>query len=175
MLKRTFILIGLVLSFCSLPAQELIQITTRNTALVFRVANQSLRQVYYGPRLADTDVLQKQGNNFPAYSTYGMGEQNEVALHAVHADGNTSTLLNFENVKQESPEPGITLTTISLKDPLYPFQVKLFYKAYEESDLIEQWTIYQHTEKKPVTLYQFASAQLSFKSSSYRLTHFAGD
>ena len=59
MLKRTFILIGLVLSFCSLPAQELIQITTRNTALVFRVANQSLRQVYYGPRLADTDVLQK--------------------------------------------------------------------------------------------------------------------
>lgn len=107
MLKRTFILIGLVLSFCSLPAQELIQITTRNTALVFRVANQSLRQVYYGPRLADTDVLQKQGNNFPAYSTYGMGEQNEVALHAVHADGNTSTLLNFENVKQESPEPGI--------------------------------------------------------------------
>ena len=50
-----------------------------------------------------------------------MGEQNEVALHAVHADGNTSTLLNFENVKQESPEPGITLTTISLKDPLYPF------------------------------------------------------
>lgn len=175
MLKRTFILIGLVLSFCSLPAQELIQITTRNTALVFRVANQSLRQVYYGPRLADTDVLQKQGNNFPAYSTYGMGEQNEVALHAVHADGNTSTLLNFENVKQESPEPGITLTTISLKDPLYPFQVKLFYKAYEESDLIEQWTIYQHTEKKPVTLYQFASAQLSSKSSSYRLTHFAGD
>ena len=175
MLKRTFILIGLVLSFCSLPAQELIQITTRNTALVFRVANQSLRQVYYGPRLADTDVLQKQGNNFPAYSTYGMGEQNEVALHAVHADGNTSTLLNFENVKQESPEPGITLTTISLKDPLYPFQVKLFYKAYEESDLIEQWTIYQHTEKKSVTLYQFASAQLSFKSSSYRLTHFAGD
>ena len=175
MLKRTFILIGLVLSFCSLPAQELIQVTTRNTALVFRVANQSLRQVYYGPRLADTDVLQKQGNNFPAYSTYGMGEQNEVALHAVHADGNTSTLLNFENVKQESPEPGITLTTISLKDPLYPFQVKLFYKAYEESDLIEQWTIYQHTEKKSVTLYQFASAQLSFKSSSYRLTHFAGD
>ncbi|WP_316965314.1 glycoside hydrolase family 36 N-terminal domain-containing protein, partial [Bacteroides fragilis] len=175
MLKRTFILIGLVLSFCSLPAQELIQVTTRNTALVFRVANQSLRQVYYGPRLADTDVLQKQGNNFPAYSTYGMGEQSEVALHAVHADGNTSTLLNFENVKQESPEPGITLTTISLKDPLYPFQVKLFYKAYEESDLIEQWTIYQHTEKKPVTLYQFASAQLSFKSSSYRLTHFAGD
>lgn len=69
MLKRTFILICLVLSFCSLPAQELIQITTRNTALVFRVANQSLRQVYYGPRLADTDVLQKQGNNFPAYSS----------------------------------------------------------------------------------------------------------
>ena len=80
MLKRTFILIGLVLSFCSLPAQELIQVTTRNTALVFRVVNQSLRQVYYGPRLADTDVLQKQGNNFSGIFDLWNGRQSEVAF-----------------------------------------------------------------------------------------------
>ena len=122
--------------------------------------------MYDGPRLTDAEALLKRGNHFPAYSAYGLGEQNEVALHAVHADGNTSTQLDFESVKQEPLEAGVTLTTISLKDPLYPFQVKLFYKAYEESDLIEQWSEYRHTEKKPVTLYQFASAQLSFKSSS---------
>ena len=161
--------------YAAVVYSNLIRQVYKKTPIILGGIEASLRRLahydYWSDKLKRSILLDSGADLI----SYGMGEQSEVALHAVHADGNTSTLLNFENVKQESPEPGITLTTISLKDPLYPFQVKLFYKAYEESDLIEQWTIYQHTEKKPVTLYQFASAQLSFKSSSYRLTHFAGD
>ena len=47
------------------------------------------------------------------------------------------------------------LTAITLKDKVYPFQVKLYYKAYNDIDMIETWSEISHTEKKTVVLKRF--------------------
>jgi len=69
----------------------------------------------------------------------------------------------------------VTLTKIILKDKYYPFSVTLFYKAYGNENIIEQWTEITHQEKKDVTLYNFFSGQLAFRQASYWLTSFTGN
>jgi alpha-galactosidase len=53
--------------------------------------------------------------------------------------------------------------------------VKLCFKAYKNENVIEQWSEISHTEKKDVTLYNFASSHLGFSNPSYYLTEFYGN
>lgn len=57
-----------------------------------------------------------------------------------HNDGNMT--LQLEVVKVESShQDEANLTIISLaKDKVYPFYVKMFYKAYQDTDIIEIWS-----------------------------------
>ena len=52
--------------------------------------------------------------------------------------------------------------------------VTLFYKTYDDCEVIETWTEISHTEKKPVTLYRFASAYMPVRRGDTWLTHFHG-
>jgi alpha-galactosidase len=69
---------------------------------------------------------------------------------------------------------GVVLTSITLKDPQYPFEVVLHYKAYQNEDVIEQWATIRHQEKKAVRLAKYASANLYLTADKYYLTHFHG-
>ena len=72
--------------------------------------------------------------------------------------------LQLEVVKVESShQDEANLTIISLKDKVYPFYVKMFYKAYQDTDIIEIWSEISHQEKKTVVLNQFASAYLPIR------------
>lgn len=160
----------------SLYAEKFISITTPNTSLVYKVNDcNKLCQVHFGERLKDHDASETLLTQVDAYPAFGTDYVNEAALRAVHADGNTSTHLVFENVSQSQFSDGIEQTIITLKDNYYPFQVKLFFKAYQKSDIIEQWTEIEHTEKKPITLYNFASSHLYFDEPAYHLTQFYGE
>ena len=48
------------------------------------------------------------------------------------------TDLTVENVETSTLD-NAKLTAITLKDKVYPFQVKLYYKAYNDIDMIETW------------------------------------
>ena len=110
-----------------------------------------------------------------AYPAFGTSYINEAALRVVHGDGNTSTELYFDGVEQNRLGDDMTETVIMLKDGYFPFTVKLFFRAYETNDIIEQWSEITHAEKKPVTLYNFASSHLFFNEPSYYLTQFCGE
>jgi len=151
-------------------------ISTASNALVFKVdKNNKLRQCYYGGKLSASDYASVQISTIDAYPTFGTSYTNEAALRAVHADGNTSTELIFDSYTTEKTIDGVELTTILLKDTYFPFQVKLCFKAYMKDNVIEQWSEIRHTEKKPVTLYNFASSHLTFTNQSYYLTQFFGN
>ena len=47
---------------------------------------------------------------------------------------------------------------VLLKDKIYPVWVKQCYKAYKGTDIITTWVEIGNAGKKPVTLFQFASA-----------------
>lgn len=160
----------------TLTAQaQTIHIQTANTSLVYQVDKEGiLKQTYYGKRM-DNGVNDIQLTSLEVYPSYGKAYINEPALRATHGDGNLTTELRYVSSETKSVSPGISLTRILLKDKFYDFSVTLFCKAYEKTDILEQWTEITHNEKKNVTLFDFASSQLALNESSYWLTSFYGN
>ena len=110
-----------------------------------------------------------------AYPQAGDGYIWEPALEAVHADGNTSTALLFDNLTRTNEAPGRELARVKLKDPAYPFEVTLCFRAHREQDTVEQWTEIRHRESGVVRLERMASASLLVSPANLQLIHFHGD
>ena len=156
----------------------LIPLNTKNTCLVFRVNGRDgrLYQSYFGTKLSNIDNLkQTRDAGHLAYATFGTDNLFEPAIRATHNDGNPSIELKYVNLEVENIRPDVTLNRIFLKDPEYPFVVTLFIRVFANEDVIEQWAEIKHDEKKPVTIYNYASSMLHFDAEKYWLTQFHGD
>lgn len=154
---------------------QTIHIQTASTSLVYQVDKEGVvKQSFYGKRI-ENGIDNVQLTALEAYPSFGKAYINQPAFRATHADGNLTTELKYVSHETKSASPGISLTRIMLKDKFYDLSVTLFYKAYEQHDIIEQWTEITHTEKKNVTLHDFASSQLALNESSYWLTSFYGN
>ena len=152
-------------------------ISTPATSLVLSAPEKGeLKYIYYGAKLSDRDfqtIGSLDKGKYAAYPVYGLNCPSEVALAVKHNDGNMT--LQLEVVKVESShQDEANLTIISLKDKVYPFYVKMFYKAYQDTDIIEIWSEISHQEKKTVVLNQFASAYLPIRKGDVWLSHLYG-
>ena len=184
----------LFLFFCagfvrSYAEEGVLRISTDATDLILRVAsNGRLYQSYLGPRLLNESDMQ----HFPAFSrggsgsriaeqgweTYpasGMEDYFEPALGIIHQDGNMTTLLKYVSSETRKIDENVSETSIILRDDVYPIEVKLYYRTFKKENIIKTWTEIRHQEKKPVTLFRYASAMLYFESPHYYLTEFSGD
>ena len=152
-------------------------ISTPGTSLVINApTGGELKYLYYGNKLSETDLQQIEAVsncNHTAYPVYGMNCPGEVALAVTHADGNLSTQMEVASVSTET-EKQATLTTVRLKDKVYPFYIDVYYKAYQDVDMIETWTEISHQEKKAVRLTQFASVYLPVRRGNVWLSHLSG-
>ena len=81
--------------------------------------------------------------------------------------------LGVDNVKQYGIDDGEILEVL-LKHKIYPVWVKQCYKAYKGTDIITTWVEIGNAGKKPVTLFQFASAYLPMSRGDNWLSHFHG-
>ena len=95
----------------------------------------------------------------------------EPAFALTHNDGNRTSILYYKGHEQ-CPIPGGQRTVISLADDKYPVEVKLYYDAYTQENVIKTWTEICHHEKKAVTLWEYASAMLHFLEPEYHLTEY---
>lgn len=171
-------------SLCLLPLFQQVQahpspvisIATDRNELIFKIDDrQKLCQCYYGEKLPGSGISEVQIPAADAYPSFGTSYIDEAALRVVHADGNTSTELIYDSHTVKQISENLSQTTITLKDTSYPFQVNLCFRAYGKENIIEQWTEISHTEKKPVTLFNFASSHLYFSEAAYFLTQFYGN
>ncbi len=171
------LLFAAFISVVSGQSDILIPVSTQNTDLIFKVGNDHrLYQVYYGPKLVQTP----DSKTFPrpahlAYVTSGTDNLFEPAIRVTHNDGNPSLELNYVNHQTEKSDENVTITRIRLKDPQYPVEVILHFKAFARENVMEQWVEIVHQEKKPVTVYNYASSLLHFDAPKYWLTQFHGD
>jgi alpha-galactosidase len=192
MMKRCFqpILFSIILCVVSeiTNAQyTLIPIETAGNALVLGVnKDKDLSILYYGKKLANTaeyeltsQVYRQTGDYTQvldaAYSSSGSRNLVEPAITVTHADGNNSLDLRYVSHQTISLQPGISQTSVLLRDPVYGFEVTLFYKTYSKQDLIEQWNVIKHNEKGKVILHKYASANLHLKAKSFWLRQYHGD
>lgn len=163
----------------AVPESKVIGLTTDSTMLVLCVDKQgNLYQQYFGCKSDIGNAFSGGEQRKEAYPTIQSSSDfsywRTPALHVVHADGHTSTMLKFDTAEVKVLDANITQTRIRMKDPNYAFYATLCYKTYAKENVIEQWTEISHNESDPVTLKEVASAALSFGTRNYWLTQFHG-
>ena len=188
-IKRCITISLLLLSVSSFAqnSSSYIPIETAHNAVVLKLAaNKPPSIIYFGNKLSDTKeyalVAQQyhQGDDYSgilnaAYTPSGTHNLVEPAIVVTHADGNTSLDLHYQKHTVQQIDSNTTLIAVALRDPIYPFEVTLFYKVYYGEDVIEQWAVIRHQEKKDVVLHKFASANLYLKGESFWLRQYHGD
>ena len=181
MTKRTLLFFIFHFSFLILFAQT-ISITTDHTQLVLQVNSQKrLCQTYLGERLSAQTNLS--GLSMPqaglssscirgleAYPVMGTEDYYEPTFEIRHADGNPTSVLKYQQHSQQGD-----LTSIVLRDEVYPVEVTLYYKVFPKEDIIQQWAEIRHEEKGKVYLGRYASSMLYFEAPNYYLNEFASD
>lgn len=175
-IKKLLLSIGLCLIAGLLGAQN-IHICTPNTSLVLSATvGSELKQIYLGRRLSEMDMQTLHYSKamcHAAYPVYGLNCPAEVALAVKHSDGNMTLDMKVVDV-QTTENPEGVITTVKMRDKVYPFSVNVCYKAYREVDVIETWTEISHQEKKEVMLNRFASAYLPIRRGDVWLSHLYG-
>ena len=175
--KSYLLLTALGFLSSSLFAQDYL-VSTHNTSLLIKATpGETVKIQYYGSKIENSDIqgIYDAGMVFNAdsYPAFGLQTMGEKAIAATQPDGNMSLDLKIEQVKQYPTKDG-EVTEILLKDKVYPFEIKQYYKAYQGTDIISTWIEIMNNGKKSVTLYRFVSAYLPVQRGDNWLTHFHG-
>ena len=179
MKKILFVTLVCIWSVVSMYAWDRnILISTKNTSLLFAAQNDGdLRFAYYGDKITPDQINQIHdiwaGLNRPAYPTFGSEYSSATALQVVHPDGNMTLDLIVKDVTTKNVENG-EQTVVTLRDKHYPFEVKMNYKAYNNSDIIEMWAEISHAEKKAVVLKRFDSGCMPIRRGDVWISHLHG-
>ena len=167
----------LLLSCLTAGAQEII--STKNTCMVLDASEGKVPLIsYYGVKLTAADVASLPASgagSFAAYPSHNGSSGSLEALSVRMPDGNLSADLRVSSVKKEAWEGGEILT-VSCKDPLYPLEVDLNYKSYQDQDVISTWTEirWNGAKKKPVVLTRFDSGCLPIRQGDVWVSSFGG-
>jgi alpha-galactosidase len=176
-MKHTLLLLLFFSASFLLKAQENILINTNTTQIVLKVdTKQNVTFEHYGKKLNAIDDLYNANANMgkDAFPSFGIYPYRLMALRAKHANADQTVVLKYQSHKQTIIDENVELTSVLLKDENYPFYVELKYKTFNKEDVIEIWSEIYHDEKKGVTLYDYASAYLAFKTNTSILSHFHG-
>lgn len=177
-MKSGLLTLSLMLAATGISA-ETVDISTPSTSLLLDATEGSpLKILYYGAHLDDTDskALIEGGGaiNRDAYPAYGVNPMAEAALSVTHADGNRTTVLNVTGVTTTDAPDGAKVTTVKMKDTVYPLEVDINYRTYPGQDVIETWTEITNGEKGTVTLNRFMSGYLPVRYGDVWLSSLYG-
>lgn len=191
-MKRFIISIHLILCLSivtdSLVAQIVtIPIETKNNALVLQTDKDNrLWIIYFGNKLTNADDYSGASGQYnyssanagiynSAFTPAGTWNLSEPALSLTHSDGNPSTELKFVSYDSKKEDENVSLITVKLFDSVYKTIVNLFYKKWNNENVIEQWTEITNNEKAAIVLNKCASANLFFANKDIYLTSFQGE
>lgn len=138
-----------------------------------------LRILHYGTPLQaeEFDAPQLAGSpNHAAYPAYGSTRpEYDCAIACVQPDGNMTLYLKVDGAPEHRTEKdGAEVTTVTLKDPEYPVQVKVNYRTWPGEEVMETWTDITNMGKKPVTLTKYDSGYLPIRLGDVYMTTFYG-
>ena len=173
--KKQFLTLFMLASAGMAFANQQIVVATDNTSLVFTVGDDGrLYQSYFGEKLLNESDYANLPLGKEAYMTHGMEDYFEPALHINHADGNTSTLLEYKRHETKTHD-GYKETVIYLSDPVYASEVALHYAAFGKENVYKAWSEIKNGEKGNIVLEKYASCMLNFYQPKYFLTQYNGD
>jgi len=110
-----------------------------------------------------------------AYTPSGTWNLSEPALELLHSDGNPSTELKYVGYQTQQEGENVSLTSVTLIDPVYKTTVKLFYRTWYLENVFEQWASITNNEKGSIVMNKYASANLFFAGREFYLESFQGE
>ncbi|MEH6305301.1 alpha-galactosidase [Olivibacter sp. CPCC 100613] len=166
--------------------EQLILESTRQAIVLQVEDNHDLNMIYLGAKLLKSSDYQrivsqyKQADDYTgmyraAYSGSGSRNLLEPAIEVRHVDGNQSLDLKYVSHQFVDVDDNIRELQIRLKDAVYPFEIDLHYRVYQQEDVVEQWCTIRHYEKGRVELVKYSSANLNLKADNFWLKHYHGD
>lgn len=159
-------MLALSVTYAAESHAGIIHISTPNTSLVLDGRQGAgLVCLYYGTALSPVDIGSLRSSGCfgrQAYPFYGIYPDGESAMALTHADGNMTLDMAVAAISTVAVD-GAEVTTVTMRDKVYPITVKLNYKTYPGEDVIETWTETENGEKGTVTLTQFASGCLPIR------------
>lgn len=145
---------------------EVINLSTPGTSLVLDAyKGRPLRILYYGEKIGDDEIAAMKSSplaHHDAYPVYGIYPQGEAALSVTHADGNRTTQMEVTDVTTRQ-EGDATVTTVAMRDKVYPLGINVNYRVRPGYDVIETWVDVTNDEKGAVTLNRFMSGYLPIR------------
>lgn len=174
-MKRTGFMTLALLAAAAVGAKDIYVNTPGTTLLLKAEEGQPLHVSYYGERVDNADEVYRAYSLWEhAYPAFGLGNSQITALSVRHADGNMSTELTYLSDSRTS-EPNADLYVVTMKDKVYDFFVDVCYRAYNNCDVIETWTVLRNEGKKPVTLLKYASGFLPLRQGDVWVSHEHGE
>ena len=174
----TSLFLGAAACVPALMNAETIDVSTGKTTMLLEATDgQPLRYVYYGVALnpADVESVVAAAKSKPdMYPAYGLTSLRETALSVMHPDGNMTLDLRVSGVSESTGSDNSKITTIEMKDTHYPVTVKMNYRTYPDTDVIETWAEICNDGKKPLELNEFASAYLPIHQGNVYLSSLYG-
>lgn len=175
-MKQIFLTVLLVFSG-SLWAKDYLISTQRTSLLITAEKGEKSKFQYYGGLISDKDIQSIYDSNLNfnvlSYPVFGLNTPGERAMAVTHSDGNMSLDLFVESVEQHDDKEG-RVTVINMKDSIYPFILRQYFKAYKNTDIISTWVEVDNKGKEAITLHRFASAFIPVYRGDNWMTHFHG-
>lgn len=173
--KQLLSALGLLLICSSAFSKDYI-VSTKNSSLVIKAekGGKSLFQ-YYGSKIENAKEIYNAGLNMgvETYPAFGLNTNFEKVVAITQADGNMTLDLIVDDITQSQNDKGAQ-TVITLKDKFYPVEIKQFFQTFNNCDVITTWVEITNKGKKPITLYQFASAYLPVYRGDNWINHTHG-
>lgn len=179
-MKKLFGLFLILLAFSTSAqgiANKIIEIPSGDIKLTLMVGEDGrLYQLGFGSSDSAVKIPEKlPAREMEFLPCYGNGVITEAALQATHADGNTSTDLNYVSHRNEQIGADVNQTVISMCDAAYKFYVDIYVRCYPDNSMMEIWNSIRHEEQEgDVVLYKYASASPIIKAKEYWLAQFCG-
>lgn len=137
---------------------EIISVSTpSSTILLDAKRGKALKYLYYGKKLTADDMnsVAATSSQTDFYPVYGLGSSRKTALAATMPDGNMTLDLAVDTVVTDG-----AVTTVRMRDKVYPLNIDLRLMTFPDCDIIEIWTEITNNAKSNVVLREFASAHL---------------
>ncbi len=170
---KKLLLLGALGCFSALSVMAKdIFVNTPNTTLLLKAEDgQPLHISYYGERVDNPDMVYRAYSLWEeAYPAFGRGCLDVTALSVKHFDGNMSTEMVYVS-DRVTDEPNAKVYTITQRDKVYDFEVDICYRAYDNCDVIETWSVIRNGEKKPVQLLEYASGFMPVRQGNVWVSH----
>ena len=154
----------------------------KNTSYVFGIEdNQYIRHLHWGKKInniedfrttpveridsqdAAIDVMPEE------YPPFGGLRYKSTAIKASFADGTRDIVFTYLNYSIEND----TLV-IRLKDAYYGFYVNLYYRMFEELDILQRWVDIENKDKNDVVLEHISSASFNLDGTYFWNTQVSG-